>query len=213
MDEAAVKQVNTALDKVRQQIENLERRAVVQNKVGEETARLQAEWAQTQIDLDTEHAKLFANATEILNKSSAENQTKLKKLAAADEENNRQREADSAEIAEIRDAIAELRKTLAVIPEEKNEAERSVLTAKSKLEHRLNSTLTVFPPPISFVQLESGPPRLDYLPVYLPFFSLSCVHLQPTESIFQNWSELDEKLIERYKSSARRSHDTSAHLA
>jgi predicted nucleic acid-binding Zn-ribbon protein len=144
MDEAAVSQVNNALDKVRQRIENLEKRAVAQNKFGEETARRQAEWARTQIDLDTEHAKIFSNATEVLSESTADNQIKLKKLAAADEENAWQREADCAEIAEIRDATAELRKTLAAIPEEKSEAEHSVLSAKSKLEHRLNSALQCF---------------------------------------------------------------------
>lgn len=134
MDQAAVAAVNSAVERVRKQIEEVERRAEAQDTISSEAARKQAAWARTQIALDEEHADLFVHANDALEEDTARKELQHTYAVEQNETDKRQAEANREELDELNASIDELRRQLDAIPERERAAGDDVSVAKLRLE-------------------------------------------------------------------------------
>jgi outer membrane murein-binding lipoprotein Lpp len=134
MDQAAVAAVNSAVERVRRQIEELERRTETQDTLASEMARKQAAWARTQIALDEEHADLFVHANDALEEDVARKHLQQSQLVERNEADRLQAESDRAELAEMLASVDELKKQLDAIPDKERAASDDIATARARLD-------------------------------------------------------------------------------
>lgn len=143
MDSLVVAEVNDGLERIRQQVSSLEERIEALSTIGLEAARKQEAWAQTLVRLDAEHLELYLRASDSLQEDAARQQLALERRQEQNAENKQQAESDRAELAEMNESIAELRKTLAALPEEQMHQNNEVQGSKEKLEQHLDSKFPV----------------------------------------------------------------------
>jgi hypothetical protein len=134
MDQSAVASVNGAIERVRRQIGDVERRASAQDACAADAARKQAAWAGEQLALDEEHADRFVHATDALEETVARKDLQRKQLDEARAADARRAEADAAELDDIAASVAELRRTLDGLPAAERAAGDAASAARMRLE-------------------------------------------------------------------------------
>lgn len=139
LDSVAAAQVNDGLERIRRQVAGLEESVRILDSNGAEAALKQSEWARAVVALDNEHLRLYLRATDSLQEDAARHQLVLERLRQQNEQNEKQAEGDLAELAEIQESIAELRKTLAALPTKQLHQKRTIDEARMRLEKHLKS--------------------------------------------------------------------------
>jgi hypothetical protein len=143
MDASVEAHMNDALERVREQIATLERRVEAQDSAGADVAHRQVAWAHEQLAVDDRHADMFVRAQDALQEDVARHELaagRLRLQNAADAETT---EHDDAELGEIRDSIAEMRRELAAVPAQRVAGQKALKDARQALSHRLDSAFFV----------------------------------------------------------------------
>jgi hypothetical protein len=140
MDASVEALMNDALVRVRDQIVSLERRLEAQDSAGADVSRRQVAWAHEQLALDDQHAEMYLRAQDALQDDVARHELAGERLRMQNKADAEMTQQDDAELAEIRNEVSELRKTLAVIPAERAAEEEGLRNARHTLGHRLDSS-------------------------------------------------------------------------
>lgn len=139
MDDMAVANVNSTLERLNAQIAAVSRQMEAQDALAENHALRQKKWAETQIGIDEKHADMYVRANDALEESNARRELARDRLLAKGEENAKQNEHDQTELQSIDVEVEELRRTLAEIPVVEGAEGNKVAAAKSQLERHIAS--------------------------------------------------------------------------